>query len=166
MTTPDQNPVASLVTVHTPLVWYAVTELAARLPHGTSLEPLVAAGLHGLRSAAQQHDGRTAEFPADARRHIAAALRDVVTATHRAGTTAAFVGEPGTAAAVEALPEPALDAAALLQRAHASAFTVEAAAPRRGAAHYATVAAVSDYHGHLDAMPSQTHEVLERKSGA
>ena len=71
-TTPD-----ALISAHLPLVSYAVTEIASRIPRHVNRDDLVSAGMYGLVQAAQSFDaGRGFEFAGFAMSRIKGAVLD------------------------------------------------------------------------------------------
>lgn len=165
MANPEQRTVDSLVHDHAPLVGYAVTELAGRLPQTQRPQPLLAAGLDALRDAAHSYkeNRHTHDFVLYAKPRIAAALHAAVVAAvpqADADRSAPQVNH------LLAQVQPALDVrdALLLHSAHPGAFGGDAPRPRRGAGHYAAVAAASDYRSRVSAGAADT-DPLQRKFG-
>ena len=168
MATRDHDPVDALFRSHTPLVSYAVRAVGPRLPSDSDLGVLAAAGLEALRAAADSYvaSGRdAAAFAGFAKARITAALAAAV------GTGSST---PATAAPSVALGDvlPHMESvdgeSALLAAAHPAAFVVPTAAPRRQVAHYAAVAAASDYRGRLsrDAEQAPDEAAQLRQFGA
>lgn len=151
MATFDQRTVDALLTTHTPLVGHAVAQLASRLPATASLEPLIAAGLEGLRKAAHSYkENRDDSFARCAKPHIAAAIADAVGGQGHATGVSSDTEAGGLMASIASdLGADVLEFAALLPSAHPAAFATVPERPRRPAGHYAAVAAASEYRSHL-----------------
>ena len=155
MATRDHNPVDALVRSHAPLVSYAVTAVAPRLPDPGHLGALTAAGLEALSAAAATYDasGRDGTgFAAFAKPRITAALAGAL-----ADDTATIPGSAPDAAVAELLShmESTSRHDDLLAAAHPAAFAVPSPGVRRQAGHYAAVAAASDFRTHLDSEALQ-----------